>query len=777
MQRRGRVKGQSKLRFNAIRSKEPLDLGDLLYTEVVVRGQYSRYRRFLHQKVLELIRKGNVMTYDLVPIDKETVKIGLYARDDNVIRDILEDLVEQPESEFRVQRRSLGFAAIENFFDLLVLEAISEIRKKLLADRKDIVKRTMLSLDNDGIHAVLFVDYKTVSKDTLADILLRKAGLKSFAETEEDRQKLLDIANTYINKSVLAISGDGHFTNGKIAKIVPKSISEYYVSNKSLYELWLERYNSSTIVKEFMQRPPHKLEYPVFEVNLGYRSYAFPPSALRPYELVQPQGPSTRYKEIERILTEVKKRLEQIYSRVSGNSINFEWLEVTVGDVKYGIRPNFYTREDPRWLRDATVEIAFKDRRGLEVRSKASPAYSLEKGELIPYSGSVTAGVVLFYPSTFSTEEITMFVEALKKRFEKLNLGNLDFVEKYEYHYDEGHVLRSLTSLEELLESTLSKISNKEAVVMAIIPDDERFYKAVKEISSKHSFHSQLVTIDKVKEFVQRGPQKMTSFSTLTNLAGGIYAEYQIQKKVNEGNVAGPLTWLLAEPADGKNGSMYVGIDVSRKGSVEGVAFVLFDSRGSLMGAQSIKLQSESIKLKNYYEILRRIISTAKKRSMKRIVILRDGIPRGSELYDFKKALETVREEIYDVDVDYVSVIKSANVRMFVVGQRNIFNPYQGTYAYMYKTQHSGFKAHEVAVVASKPELGIGGTVEPIVLRIYEVDKAYEIIDVKKIAKEYLDLTRLDFWNLVTGASKLALPIKLADILSYLRSMGVDVKV
>ncbi len=45
------------------------------------------------------------------------------------------------------------------------------------------------------------------------------------------------------------------------------------------------------------------------------------------------------------------------------------------------------------------------------------------------------------------------------------------------------------------------------------------------------------------------------------------------------------------------------------------------------------------------------------------------------------------------------------------------------------------------------------------------------------MAEEYLALTRLNFWNIITGASKLALPVKMADTLSYMLSMGIPIKV
>jgi hypothetical protein len=44
------------------------------------------------------------------------------------------------------------------------------------------------------------------------------------------------------------------------------------------------------------------------------------------------------------------------------------------------------------------------------------------------------------------------------------------------------------------------------------------------------------------------------------------------------------------------------------------------------------------------------------------------------------------------------------------------------------------------------------------------------------VAEEYLKLTRLDFWNLETGAHKLALPVKMADTLAYMMALGIQLR-
>jgi len=169
------------------------------------------------------------------------------------------------------------------------------------------------------------------------------------------------------------------------------------------------------------------------------------------------------------------------------------------------------------------------------------------------------------------------------------------------------------------------------------------------------------------------------------------------------------------------------------------------------------------------------MVSRARDKGLKRIVILRDGIPKTPlELKDCLEAFNTIAKELkYRASLNYVSVIKRSTVRVFASNKKLKANPIQGTYIYMYKLKHFGRIAHEVLVATSRPE---EGTTRPVILRIYELQKEYDVSEVKRIAEEYLALTRLDFWNLRTGASRLALPVKMADILSYMLSMGIPVR-
>jgi len=144
-----------------------------------------------------------------------------------------------------------------------------------------------------------------------------------------------------------------------------------------------------------------------------------------------------------------------------------------------------------------------------------------------------------------------------------------------------------------------------------------------------------------------------------------------------------------------------------------------------------------------------------------------------------------VRQELgRELSLDYVSVVKKPGIRVFMRKGRAVGNPLQGTHCYLYRRYHLGVPAHDVLVVSSKPKSRktksgekVEVSAEPVVLRVYElgrgkvVGEAYAL----RAAEEYLRLTRLNFWNLETGAHKLALPVKMAHTLAYMAALGIPI--
>jgi len=568
-------------------------------------------------------------------------------------------------------------------------------------------------------------------------------------------------------------------------------------NGQTIYDLWLGRFREDEVIKRFVGTEPSRWEYPLFKVRIkGYsEELTYPPSLLRVFEAVEGPDPSTRWDNIRRIMRIVEENIKRIYKNLTGRDIRFKYIKYALDSDNVGIRLNFYTgSDDEKPFQKYIVKLKYRDDKGEEKDSLASPLFMFSRG-FIPYGGKCELSLIVIHPSTLKSEELNKFVNYLTSLFKELNFGSIRDHKYHNYRYDPANLSESLTSLESTIQEALKSYSRFEHLPLIIIPDNEEFYKSSKEFASNNGFHSQLVTLetfsDSIKyinsiedrnltDEVKRRVEK-TLRALVTNICGGIYVEFLIQKNIARGNVSGPLTWILAKPADQDGKSMYVGLDVSTKRGVMGAAFILLNPYGELIDARIIPLKSETLDYQDYYDVLRYMVSKARDKGLRRIVVLRDGIPRSpKELKDCLKAhVDIIRELGYDVSLDYVAVIKGSNVRAFASNEVKI-NPIQGTYVYMYKLKHLDYYAHETLIVASKPEESeeeASGTVKPVTLRVYELQKMYNKYDVKRIAEEYLALTRLNFWNLRTGAHKLALPIKMADTLAYMLAMGIPLRV
>ena len=642
-----------------------------------------------------------------------------------------------------------------------------------------------------------------VNRSSVADKMLEELEIDDFEELRNNdylRKRSIEVACSYINKHVLTLikhKGQPNYVYGKIVGVESVFACEKKFNGKSVYDIWFERYR-----KGLIETKPSMWEYPLFKVELKgakYRSpLTYPPSALRLLGSAERPDPRTRWDNIVRLVRGIEDAIKDLYRSLTGRSIRFKYIKFDLSSENVGFKPNFFTGSDSEAsIKNYTVKLKYRCQEG-EKSSRVSPLYAFDKKDWAPYAGEQFVSLIVIYPSVISDADLKMFTDNLVRTFEELNLGVIENLAEYSYKYDPANLSESLTSLENTLIHVLSlkEYSQYKHLLFIIIPDNEKFYELSKENASRNGYHSQIMKLTTFENVVDSlaiasqphvsGKIKQKALETaklaLANLCGGIYVEFLIQKGVSEGNIAGPLTWILASPADGNGRSMYVGLDISTKRGVAGAAFIMLDPYGRLIGGKAVQLKTETLSYRDYYDVLRYMVSKARERKMKRIVILRDGPPRKpQELKDCLSAFNRVVKELnYNVSLDYVSIIKRSVVRVFEKGLKDeveVANSVQGTYVYLYKLKHFGYVAHEVAIVASKSEDEEGGgTVRPIILRVYELNREYPVSEVKKLAEEYLALTRLDFWNLRTGASKLALPIKMADILSRMLATGIPIR-
>lgn len=807
--------------LNGIRTVKPINIGLLKCFEALLKCDYSACKRHLHGTFIDILLGGELATYELIEKTKEKCLVRIYAKNDGIIKKVRDKLAEILDKDFTsIGEKHPSYLATEVFFDLLVDVAFKKSSFKYIKgkgkvldpsdNRKYVRKRTIIEVkrDNSGnekYYGILFIDYGMISRSSLTEKLLEELEIDDFIALKENgklRDKSIELASSYIGKSVLTIvkrRGGYEYVYGEITGIEPVFSYEKKLPNgQTIYDIWIKRFKEDEEVKLFAETEPSKWEFPLFKVRVkGYREeLTYPPSMLRLFEAVERPEPTTRWDDIRRIMRIAEDSMKKIYRDLTGKQLEFRYIKYAIDSEHVGIKPNFYTGSDTeKPFREYTVRLKYKDIKGKEKRSLASPVYVFSKGGM-PYAGRQELKLLMVYPSIINDVELRKFTDLLLSLFEELNFGSIKSYKYYSYDYAPMNLSESLTSLEETLQKALPSHTSLEHLPLIVIPDNEAFYKLSKEVASNNGFHSQLVrleTFNRVIEYISKienrsTPQEIRKRveealrSLIINVCGGIYAEFLIQKSVAKGKISGPLTWILANPADKSGQSMYVGLDVSTKRGVTGAAFILLDPYGQLIDARIIQLKSEVLRYQDYYDILRYMVSKAREQKLKRIVILRDGVPRTPlELEDCSKAYDKVTKELeYGVALDYVAVIKNTNVRVFASNKGTKANPIQGTYIYLYKLKHLGYDAHEILVVASKPEESeeeTGGTARPVILRIYELGKAYSMIEAKKIAEEYLALTRLNYWNLRTGASRLALPVKMADILSYMLSMGIPIRV
>jgi len=804
--------------LNSIHSVKPIDVGALRCFKTLLRCSYSECRRRLHGTFTNLLLNGQLATYELREESTDKCSVRVYIKDDNVIGVLKEGLSDVLEGSFEnVGERHPPYLAIETFFDLLVATAFKKAGFKRVRGRgiyldrdgqKVISKRTVVKVERDSAgnekyYGVLFIDYSNISRSSLADKLLEGLGIDDFALLKEDnnlRVKAVELANSYIGKTVLTLMKRGNeyeYVYGKIVGVEAVFACERILpNNQTIYNLWVERYRKDKKVRLFTETEPSEWEFPLFyvEVRRGWKGI-YPPSLLRPIEAPEPPDPTTKWDNIRKIMRVVEDNIKKIFKNLIGRELNFRYIKYGINSKFIGVKLNFYTGADnEKPFRNTSVKLRYRDDKGNEKVFHTSPLYAFSQG-YIPYAGKQKLKLLVIYPSTISKLELEKFVDYLTSLFKEFNFGDIAECNYYSYAYDPTNLSESLTSLEKTLQQALSSRSNLEYLPLVLVPDSEEFYEMSKKVASSRGFHTQLVTLETFSKALSsisiienlnissedERSVELALRSLIANICGGIYVEYLIQKSVAEDRISGPLTWILAEAADKTAQSMYVGLDISTKRGISGAAFILLDPYGMLVDAKVIQLKSEVLRYEDYYEVFRYMVSKAREQNLKRIVILRDGIPRTPlELSECLQAFNRVTNELkYETELVYVAVIKRSAIRIFGSSKEAKVNPVQGTYAYLYKLKHFGYNAHEILVVASKPGEGEEelGTVRPVILRVYELGNEYSIEELKRVAEEYLALTRLNFWNLTTGASKLALPVKMAHTLSYMLSMGVPIMV
>jgi hypothetical protein len=780
--------------LNGLVSTRSIQLKPLESYEVEFDCDFEEAKRKLQSALVRLVKNGSLCTYELTSLEEEGVKAKIYV-DGTSDPQILLSVCKQRRDPVQARNATPSRSGLENLLDAVVsvaLEGVEADLKKVGLEGIEVDRRNARTVLDSEQRFVLYLDY-TRPLPTVAEKILEELKIQRFDDMRRNKMlksKALEVASQFVGREVLVPYGRRR-VRGVIAEV-----EDVFVGSKEIEY----RGEKVTLDKYWETRDVgvDSNEYPVFNVEIRDTLLSYPPSLIMLIGAREPDPLEDRFTIIEQLLKIVGSQVEELLRRLGLGDVRFEPIKVGRGYVH--LMPPFYSSDEEKRVieeitgveaQKATVRLMYKDQNGKPACRSFSPLYAFDSANLRPYAEGQEINLVVIYPSKLSQDDISEFVNELVEGFSKLNFGSIKVKSLKTYEYYQGKLIKSRDSLGHAVAEVARNVLKDKDLMLVVLPEKVRsYYVRAKAEASKEGCHTQLVlapVVESILKELRRGEGKEKwARAKLANICAGIYAEYLIQRKKSGGKLVGPLTWKLCEPADGRGRSVYVGLDVSTAKGVEGAAFIMFDPYGELLGAHFIPLKAETISKEDYEEIFERIIRTAREQGyeqIERVVILRDGPLRTQkELDGCLKAFDEVQKQLeYRLSLDYISVIKKNNIRVFMRdGGSTVRNPVQGTHFYMYKHYHLGMSVHDVIVVSSKPKArkNVEVSGKPLVLRIYDprdgrkVDESYAM----QVAEEYLKLTRLDFWNLETGAHKLALPVNMADTLAYMMALGIQLR-
>lgn len=571
------------------------------------------------------------------------------------------------------------------------------------------------------------------------------------------------------------------YAYGKIHGFIPVKISEPLPSMPNQQSL-LEYYKE----KKGISLDPN--EYPIVEVEIlspeprGKKILPYPPSQVKVFLPIDKPDPHTRYEMINDALVDIIK------------NFNFHGIGFRKAIISYKDRVDM--------IKDIKLEYGNR-------RTHISPLFSMQKLNTKPLHGPVNISkLLILLPRTVrgdgdnSKEIIEIIGKFIKLLYREYNFGEISEILTSYYEVFEDPDKQKVEFSDKLIKF-LENNSIVEVMFMPII-NHPYLFKTAKQLSTDRYFHARIIEeetfihiMDLIKELgitdeetIKRyitivkkskieDEQLQELISILSNIVFSLYVEFLIQREVYKHNIPNKLTWALAEPADGKGESIYMGYDVSRSVSDRNdvaVSFILYDSHGYMLSAFVKRVHGEKISRDTIESILLSLLEPVRYREeIKRLVIYKDGGIRGKDEYnDIMNIFNNIGRRIGLEQIDVIGIIKRHNLRLFArkKPENIMINPWMGTWIRLWDINRYGVYAERALIVSSTAKTG--GTVKPVLLERYSKETSSK--NIKDIVKEYLRLCRLDYWNPLDGINKFSLPIFMADKLAYLALQGVQIK-
>ncbi|MFW6142429.1 MAG: hypothetical protein ACOC53_07720 [Candidatus Saliniplasma sp.] len=391
-----------------------------------------------------------------------------------------------------------------------------------------------------------------------------------------------------------------------------------------------------------------------------------------------------------------------------------------------------------------------------------------------PFSGSKGVSIHYVYPEDVKFDIDSLHCE-LSKNFEQYNLGTLNMIGRTKVSFTgEDPDRNDYSYATSKAIDDIEKVSDSNPIIFSITKGDQGTYAGGKQESHDKNYPIQNITEKNAKSIANGSNDGYyKSINTLI----------QVYLKTLD---KGEAPWILNSPAGMRDGTAYVGYDVSRRQNKdegkrrEAAATVsMVDNLGRHISNKFYNTQSgEKLDKSSAKRLIFDLSRSADKTfaeygdELKRMVVFKDGTIRNHEkqnvLDGAEESIDTIlsKPDLPDkIGVELIGVVKSNIERIY---QDNGYNPERGRYV-IYEdgtgiicSSHLNPKRNrEVTVQTTK--------LEPK-FRITEDGKGN--VDMKSILKEFSDLCFLD-WGSIFHQPKYPIVLKLAQQLGEQYTLNI----
>lgn len=581
---------------------------------------------------------------------------------------------------------------------------------------------------------------------------LETGGVAWFDPTTKVTLTVLDYLE-HLRQQGLGMHEIGDEIMGKSVRVFPSdSMGEVVGISESPLSMASEKVPGTTYAYASYWRDRHQLKLTretqhTVEVALGESRYSYPSEALY-FDKVELETLSKVPLDLERTLLSPIDRVkstEQLLRNLLDAPINEQFFQLTFSSRLL----NWADLEKERYCsplsRLSPPNLRFAVNKQLSEMSN-DPRSIFKYG---PYSGEKNAKIpVVLTPSSESIESIRSFFEFLIPSYQRLGFGNLKFDSGSVYRYSSSIPKSRLGNLLE----TISSMSSDPSIAIVVLPQD-RFdlYLPFKE----QIFRRLAI------------PVQVIFSTTFQRIASGEVGPtrglmLQIYTKLLKKNEA---AWILADPADDHNESMYVGIGFSATPYSEMRAnsfAAMCDSKGGEIDWKPIGVPFTGRYIdESWFTGFLKFVSENTRLGVKRIVVFRRGETYPSEIEAMRGVVSQIADRPFE-DFNFVSVINEE--RRMISVHDGPQNPESGVFARLNSGEAMLVCSLQHAVTLRQ------GTAVPV-----RLTRCIGNSHIERIVREYLALTYLN-WAAPVSASKYPLVLNIANRIAQLVKEQSDLK-